>query len=88
MKKILMIGLLFLGLNGCTDNVRARLYGGTKNIDVPCNQKVVNVTWKEADLWYLTHPMTENDSAEILTFQEKSSFGALEGTIILKECKK
>lgn len=86
MKKILLIAaLLFVG---CTENVRARQFGGSVTMNMPCGHKVVNVTWKEGDIWYLTRPMREGEVPETHTFHESSNFGIAEGTILLKECAK
>lgn len=88
MKNIILTGLLLFGLNACTTNEMARIYGGTQTIDVPCNQKVINVTWKETDIWYLTRPMRSDEIAETFSFKEKSTYGVAEGNVVLKECKR
>jgi hypothetical protein len=73
-------------LSSCTENERARSFGGTQTIDLPVKTKLVNVTWKEgATMWILTRPMRENETAETLTFSEKSNFGVMEGSVIFKE---
>lgn len=72
---------------GCTENSRAKSFGGSAKIDLPAGQKLVNVTWKDSNIWYLTRPMRSDEKAESYTFQEKSNFGALEGTYILQENK-
>jgi hypothetical protein len=54
---------------------------------LPNNQKLVNVTWKEGELWYLTRQMKQGEVAETYTFNEKSSFGLIEGTVIITENK-
>jgi len=70
---------------GCTDNQRAKHYGGSMTINLPPNTKLLNVTYKQDNLWYLTRPATTNDVAETLTFKEKSNMGVFEGTIIFVE---
>lgn len=90
MKKILSIltiAICVVSMTSCTDNEKARNYGGTETINLDPNLKVVNVTWKENDIWILTKPMVATDSAETWTFQEKSSMGVYEGKIILVESK-
>lgn len=72
----------------CTDNQQAKRYGGTSTLTLPENRKLVNITWKEDHLWYLTKPMTGTDQAEIYEFKEKSDLGLMEGTYIIKEVKK
>lgn len=78
---------LFLFFNSCTQNQRAKNFGGKAEINLPENQKLINATWKDDNLWYLTQSMSEADSAETYTFQEASSFGILEGTYIIRERK-
>lgn len=77
-----VIGLLFIG---CTENVRARHFGGTETIQLEAGARVVNVTWKEgSDLWILTRqdavvkPTTYN-------FSEKSNWGVMQGKIVIIE---
>ena len=88
MKKLLATGviILALALTGC--NAGSRHFGGTINIDLPKNQKLITSTWKEDSLWYLTRPMNNNEIAETYVFQEDSNFGVLEGKVIFKESKK
>ncbi len=73
-------------LSACTENSRARNFGGSGTIAVPCGQKVVNATWKETNLWYLTRPMREGEVPETYSFSESSQFGVLEGAMTIKEC--
>jgi hypothetical protein len=70
---------------GCTENARSRNFGGESTIDVPCGQKVFNITWKEANLWYAIRPMRNDEKPEIYTFKEDSNMGILEGTVTFKE---
>lgn len=71
----------------CTENQRAKGWGGTADISLPHNRKLINVTWKKDDLWYLTRPMNASDSAETYEFSEKSSWGIMQGNYIIKETK-
>lgn len=87
-----LIGLLMLVVailsSGCTDNVRAKLYGGTMKRQLPKNQKLMMVTWKEGgNLWILTRPMRTNEMTETYTFQEDSTMGLIQGTVIIQETK-
>jgi len=76
-------------LQGCTDNQRARSFGGTETIDLPKGQRLVNATWKGekggADLWYLTEPMPVGYVPQNKTFQEYSNLGIMNGTVIFVE---
>lgn len=78
-KFFILFGLL-LTLFACTENARVRRWGGTGTLALPKGQKLVNLTWKGDQLWYLTRQMTANDSVETYEFHEESSFGVIEGT--------
>ena len=78
---------LVMSTTACSDKQMAKYYGGTANVDLPKGQKLINVTWKEDSIWYLTRPMNETDTVETYTFQQDSSFGIFEGTVIIKEHK-
>lgn len=85
MKKFMILGLLLFC--GCTAQSRAKNFGGKDTKDLPKNQKLVNVTWKETDMWILTRPMRSDEVPETYTFKCNSSFGILEGEITIKESK-
>jgi hypothetical protein len=82
MKKLLLLITLCttILLYSCTDNSRARKWGGTENVTLLPNEKLVNLTWKETQLWVLTLDTTTNT----YYFREKSQFGVLQGTVIVK----
>jgi uncharacterized protein YcfL len=86
-KQITTLFIFSLLLVGCTDNQAARNWGGTMKMDLPDNEKLINVTWKNEEIWYLTKPMTKDDVAESYKFHEYSSWGVLEGTVVLTERK-
>ncbi len=69
----------------CTQNQRAKDFGGTVTVTLPPGQKLVVATWKEEHLWYLTRPMRPGETPEVLTFHEDSSFGILQGTVVFIE---
>lgn len=64
--KYLMFFAVFL--TACTDNDMARSFGGSMQLDLPCDQKLVDITWKETELWYATRPMREGEFPETTTF--------------------
>ena len=78
---------LSLAAGGCTQNQRARALGGKETVEIPKGQKLVNCSWKDNDLWILSRPMREGEEAETWSYKAKSSFGLLEGEVILKESK-
>lgn len=84
----LLISLILVSFSGCSEQEKAKNFGGTMEVTLPTNQKLVNITWKDDDLWYLTRPMHEDEEAEIYSFQEKSSYGVWEGTVKITEIKK
>lgn len=89
MKKLvvgLLIILVVIGMfTGCTSQQMARNYGGSETIELDPGVKLENITWKDNDLWILTRPMYEGETAETHTFGESSSFGIFEGTITVVE---
>jgi len=53
---LLIIGvfiILFI-TSGCTENQRAKKWGGTMSITVPAGEEFVNATWKDNNLWIIT----------------------------------
>ncbi len=86
-KTLLILGVLALTLGSCTENQRAKSLGGNFTEDLPCGEKLIEVTWKNEQMWILTRPMRANETAETYSFQEKSNWGMMEGTVTLKECK-
>lgn len=87
MKQVGLLLLLCIVLFGCTENQKAKEWGGNAEIRLPINTKLVNATWKGDNFWYLTRPMTANDISEIYEFKEESSFGLLQGTYTIIEFK-
>lgn len=89
MKKIIAIVLVIVmvvALSGC--QYATKHWGGSMTVNLEPNVKLVNVTWKDDSLWFLTKPMTENDVAEIYYFEEDSEFGVFEGSVTIVEHKK
>lgn len=77
---MMVTGIVLLALASCTDNERARRFGGTEQVELKPNEVVLNVTWKENEMWICTKDTTTNT----VYFREKSSWGVMEGTVILK----
>ena len=80
MKKLFVLALGFVALTSCTENERARRFGGTEFVELKPNEVVLNVTWKEAEMWICTQDTTTG----VTYFREKSAWGVMEGTVILK----
>jgi hypothetical protein len=85
-KMFLAIGVIAM-LGSCTENSRVKNWGGEGTLTLPANQKLVNVTWKESQIWYLTRPMDSSDVAQTYQFHEESSWGVMEGTYTIVEVK-
>jgi hypothetical protein len=83
MKKVALIGMLVLSLYSCTENSRAKQWGGTEELTLKENEVLMNMTWKKSNLWVQTLDTTTG----IQYFREKSSWGWLEGEIIIKPIK-
>jgi hypothetical protein len=58
----------------------AKKWGGTQEISLKKNEIVLNVTWKENEMWICT----KDTVTGVVYFREKSNWGVMEGTVILK----
>jgi hypothetical protein len=67
--------------------MKVKGYGGTAEMYLKQGQKLIVMTWKDENLWILTRPMKDTDTAETYTFYEESSLGVMEGTYIVHEVK-
>lgn len=75
---------LTLFVPSCTCNRMARSFGGTQKIELKEGQRVVNCTFKEDDIWVLYRNDTTTPP-DTLSFAEHSSYGLLQGTVLLIE---
>ena len=87
MKKVILSILAISLLASCTENDRVKNYGGEGTINLPKGRKLVNVTWKDTEIWYLTRQMDLTDVAQTYQFHEESSYGFIEGTYNIIETK-
>jgi hypothetical protein len=85
MKKILLVLVMALATVSCTENIRARNWGGTSTVELEKGKTLVNATWKNTDLWLLTKDRPDGQEPSTYEFSEDSSFGVMEGKIIIKE---
>ena len=84
---LLSILILSLSLCGCTEHRMTKEFGGSMELELPANQKLEEITWKDGALWYLMRPMRDDEEAETHVFQESSSWGIFEGTVTVIEKK-
>lgn len=92
MKKSTIFGMavvltVILIIAGCTQQMKVKNFGGQMTIDLPKGEKLVEVTWKDDDIWYLTRPMRDDELSEAYKFQESSSFGTMQGTVLINESR-
>lgn len=80
MKKVLLSIIILAGMSSCTENQRARTFGGTSTVELPKDVVVVNASWKKEDLWLTLKNTTTNE----VYLQESSSFGLIQGTVKFK----
>jgi len=80
MKKIFYLIMLGTLSVSCTENQRAKNFGGTEEVRLKKNEILLNVTWKGDQMWICTKDTSTGTSY----FREKSNWGLMEGTIILK----
>ena len=81
MRKLTMVAITLLALVSCTDNQRARSFGGTETIKIEPQEKFINITWKQDDLWVI---IKDTISGTIYA-KEKSSFGVWEGMVVIQK---
>lgn len=87
MKKYLFLLIALVAMCSCTKNRMARNYGGKMTIELPKGEKLINATWKEANLFYLTEPMEEGYVPKSKKFRESSNFGVWESEITFVESR-
>lgn len=69
-------------LTGCQSI--ARNYGGSAKIELEPGEKLEMITWKGDDLWYLTRPMRDDETAETHVFKQSKDLG-FEGEVVIIE---
>lgn len=79
-KKAFFILVMCCFLSSCTGNQRARKFGGKEEIQLKPNEKLINITWKENNMWVLT----EDTVTHLKYFRENSNWGIWEGEIVVK----
>ena len=80
MKKLTLLAVVLLSLYSCTDNQRARNFGGTETIKIEPQEKFINITWKGEDLWVVV----QDTVTGVYYAKEKSSFGVMQGKVIIE----
>ena len=81
MRKLTMVAITLLALVSCTDNQRARSFGGTETVKLEPNEKFINVTWKQDNLWLIV----QDTVTGTYYAREKSNFGVLQGKVVIEK---
>ena len=81
MRKLTMVAITLLALASCTDNQRARSFGGTETIKIEPQEKLINITWKQNNLWVIV----QDTITGTIYAKEKSSFGIMQGKVIIQK---
>lgn len=68
----------------CTCNQMARAWGGSQTIELEPGRRLLNCTFKEDDIWILARKDTLVEP-DTLYFYEHSSYGLLQGTVMIVE---
>lgn len=87
MKKFIAIIIGIIIFSSCTEQIRTRQLGGEMTVNLPPGQELMMVTWKDAELFYLTRPMSDDYVPVKKTFQESSSWGIMESTVYFIESR-
>jgi hypothetical protein len=84
---IILAAIIIVGFGlittSCTENSRARNWGGTEKIELNKNEVLIGATWKGNDLWI----GTTDTVTGVSYFREHSSMGVVEGEIIFNPSK-
>lgn len=83
--KLIYSLLLAILIASCTENQMAKQFGGTMKVDLPPNTEFVSATWKNDELWYIHRPRKAGETPDIITMQEDSNFGLVEGKVQFNE---
>lgn len=82
MKKFLtLVVILTVIFSSCTDNQRARNFGGTETIKLEPHEQFINITWKQDNLWVIV----QDTVSGVIYAKEKSSFGVWEGMVVIQK---
>ena len=87
MKKLLFLAVALLTMVACTENQRARNFGGTMTISLKPGEKLMMATWKGEDLFYLTEPMDSDYTPKTKTLREDASFGVIQTVVVFEESR-
>jgi hypothetical protein len=76
--------VVVLMMTSC-ENLVTRNFGGSQTIELEKGQRLVEITFKDNDLWILTEPMDSDYVPKTKTFYEDSNLGVMQGKITIVE---
>jgi hypothetical protein len=82
---ILILVFVVLPYMGSFHQRMVQSWGGTMTVELPAGKHLVNVTWQDHHLWYLSRNRHADEKPETYTLHEKSASGLLNGTVIFVE---
>jgi hypothetical protein len=74
---------LVLALTRC--QFWAKALGGTINVHLPADKKLVNASWKDSNLWILVRDAEPGDEPKAYEYKEYSNMGVLQGVVVIQE---
>jgi hypothetical protein len=83
---VIVVLVAVITLNSC-DQALTRSMGGTTKVQLESGEKLLEVTWKGDNIWYLVEPMDTDYVPKTKTFKESSRAGILEGKVIFIETR-
>ena len=86
---ILVVVILIANLcSSCTDNQRAKRWGGNMTINVEPGYEVMMATFKDdADMWYMVRKMSDDYVPTDKILIENSTWNVLEGRVTFHETR-
>ena len=87
MKKFLLIIATVLLFASCTEQNRAKKFGGEVTIEAPVGYKVTSATWKGDNIFNFLEPMEDGYLPKEKKFIESSSYGLFETKVTFIESR-
>ena len=83
-----LVMAMTISFSSCTNNQRAKEWGGTMTINVDPNYKVTMATFKgDADMWYMIEPMEDDYAPKDKILIEESTWDVFHGKVIFHESR-
>lgn len=88
MRTIKLVILLFvlISITACEQTI-SRNFGGSTTITLKPGEKLIEATWKDDNLWYLTEPMDSDYVPKTKVLKESAVLGVMNGTVTFIESR-